>query len=166
MNQNPIINPAALLKELKPIHLPKPISPWQLAPIEYISIFIIMSLLIITTALIIRRIYYGYYKRQALQILKTLEHKKELSTIETAAQINILLKRVTMCYHKKAMAHNLEGKAWIDFLSATSPKSINFKDLEYMLTILPYKKNIEAKEDLQLLFKSAKKWIKARQIPC
>jgi hypothetical protein len=153
------------LAKLHDIHLPDPIGWWPMAAGWYLLII----LALVSAALLIyslRRFYeHGRAKREALLLLRHYEqdYQRGADSQLISMKISELLRRVALAYFPRAEVAGLKGKAWLDFLTRTS-KGIDFKAISDYLLTLPYQ---PAKEiDLELLFCTAKRWIRQRGKPC
>lgn len=99
-----------LLKQLKDVHSPAPISWWPLAPGWYIVAALVLALCVF--------IYWLWHKRQRLQqqkkhIKQQLQHLLQQHDLAAAMA---LLKQVAMTNTKKQSVTDLQGKAWLAFL--------------------------------------------------
>lgn len=158
--------PAAELQQLKDIHPPEPIGWWPLAVGWYVLLAII-TLLLITMALLVYRIYKrGDPKREALRLLKEYEQQylKEKNAPLISARISELLKRVALVYYPREQVASLTGEGWIVFLNQTS-KGVDFKMVKEELLELPFQK-MGRNGNMILLFDETRKWIKQRSKPC
>lgn len=105
-----------LLKQLKDVQLPSPISWWPLAPGWYG-----LLALVIIIALLGLWFYRRHKKRQQRRqrIVQYLQHVNNFS--EAMAYI----KQVAInCYPDKSVEH-LQGDAWINFLASTATLSMS-----------------------------------------
>lgn len=155
------------LTQLRDIHIPPAIGWWPIAPGWYI--LIALSILLVAS---ISFLIYRYYRntrvrRHALSLLTHYQKKyaQEGHTQQSSAQVSELLKRVALFYFPRKEVANLQGEAWITFLTRTA-NNIDFNTVRIALLELPYQPEAPTAYDLNPLFAAAKTWIKQRRKPC
>jgi hypothetical protein len=146
-----------LLKQLRDIHYPEPISLWPLAPGWYGLLVICLCLLGLGWFLWLR-----YCKKHELRKIVLLRID-ELMIRQTASQnvaeeLSMLLKRAVLAHYPRHEVAALYGEQWLAFLDKTS-KSKNFSQgLGRLLIVSPYRgKQQKLPEQL---FEIIKNWVK------
>ncbi|OGV26379.1 MAG: hypothetical protein A3F18_03425 [Legionellales bacterium RIFCSPHIGHO2_12_FULL_37_14] len=154
------------LANLRDIHLPPPIHHWPIGK-GFIGLFLLAAIsLIFAIILLRRRINAQRPKKQAMELLAIIRQNQIKNPDIKAAchEINTLLKRVAVYYHKRNKVADLRGQAWLNFLNKTG-KEIDFNKYRDYLLLYPYQKTSEAytgKQDptLMALINHTEIWIK------
>lgn len=158
------------LAQLRDIHLPEPIGWWPLAPGWYLLLFLVIFCIAIIVLYSWRRYKNSVSKRQGLRLLNTYysQYQNDQNSQLASARVSEILKRVALVYFPRAKVASLNGADWIQFLNETG-KGIDFNPIRYELLELPYSSSQPGKttlEKIDVLFESAKHWIKQRSKPC
>lgn len=155
------------LAQLRDIHLPPPIDWWPLAPGWYLLIALLVIGVFSGLFWVYRWYRNGRAKRRALHLLKLYHEAWRQKTPCTiiCAQVSELLKRVALVYFPRTHTAQLQGEAWIAFLTQTG-KQLEFDRVRALLIELPYQPPGNTQADLTVLFELAKAWIKQRSKPC
>lgn len=158
------------LANLKDIQLPNPIGVWPLAPGWWILI-IISILLILFIGWQAWQVYLrNRAKKKALRLLADYknDYQATQNSIDTAAKLSILLRRVAIAYYPRQQVASLKGEAWIDFLDKHSKHTL-FADKAELLLSLPYQANTNQSTQpvpCNPLFNAVEAWIKQRGKRC
>ncbi|WP_051786232.1 DUF4381 domain-containing protein [Endozoicomonas numazuensis] len=115
MTQNP-------LDQLRPNHLPDPVSFWPPAPGWWLSAVLVIAVITLITVLLIRYIRRNRYRRQARQQANILFNafQKHQNPLQFANDCNRLLKKTALHAYPAEQVAPLYGNAWLDFLSRKS----------------------------------------------
>jgi hypothetical protein len=165
------------LSKLRDIRMPAPIGWWPLAPGWYLFILIVVLLGVGLTIVSFRNYPFWRVKRQALGILSQYEDQYLLdqNSQEACATVSELLKKVALAYYPRELVASLYKGDWLTFLNRTlvytpwykrvfskifckKEKSLVFNSLHKELLEYPYQESQLV--DLDLLFSSARMWIK------
>ena len=153
------------LSSLHDIHLPEPIGWWPLAPGWYV-----LAVSVVSACLLIGFLSYRYYsngraRREALRALTKYQkqYDEDPNSQLCAARISELLKRVALVYYPRTRVASLQGEGWIVFLNTTA-KKVNFNSVRRQLLELPWRPS--ENQQLDDLFKTARKWIMRQNKPC
>lgn len=138
MNQtnNQAANP---LEQLKDIHLPEPISAWQLAP----GWWLLVVLLITFTGYIAFR---WHKRRIAFRLLKPAQLElKRIGNLppnnDAIAELSALIKRVCLVYFPTVKTASLSGTQWIAFLNSQTESPIFDESSAEVFTHTAYRAN-------------------------
>ena len=110
------------LDQLRPNHLPDPVSWWPPAIGWWISALLIIGLVVLVSLLMTRAIRKNRYRRQAKRIGKQLlsdfqQHGDKRQFVQACNQ---LLKRTALQAYPSDQVAKLSGQPWQQFLSDTS----------------------------------------------
>ena len=112
------------LADLKDIHLPAPVSWWPPAPGWWILLGLLIAIIVGTIWFIAYRKKYGAWRKAALKEL-TLIEQSGLSASDQIEAIATLVRRSVISaekiYRKPAMAAQLEGQQWQEYLQKSMP---------------------------------------------
>lgn len=127
------------LTALKDIHLPPAISWWPPAPGWWILLGFCGFCLWLSLIYCKRRYQAQRPKQEAYQCLEQYKNDYlETGDLSTAyAEINALLKRVSLHYYPRSLVAAKHGEAWIQFLKDTSDK-LSFEHIQTDLCAYPY----------------------------
>lgn len=150
------------LDKLRDVHLPPPLDWWPLAPGWYIAATLFFIGVIILSVILRRYYVHGRAKRHALRLL-TAYQQQDVNSQINCARISELLKRVALMYYPRQKVAGLQGEAWLDFLN-NSAKGVDFTTVKVQLLERPFQP--PQSDNLQLLFKCARMWIKKQGKPC
>lgn len=153
------------LSQLHDIHLPAPVGWWPLAPGWYLLTATLVMLVVLAGFLCRRYYSNGRAKREALKALALCEkqYQHDANSQLCTAEISELLKRVALAYYPRTRVAGLKGEAWITFLNS-SVKGVRFDSVRVQLLELPWRPS--RGQNVQLLFKIARKWIMKQGKPC
>ncbi|PXF63765.1 DUF4381 domain-containing protein [Kangiella spongicola] len=132
---------AQLLKQLRDIHQPEPVSWWPLAPGWWIIIglVVLIAALFIIKAILKKRHY--RYVRLAVKELKQLKQANEET--RWLARSHNVMRRLSLCYVPEDKIGSMNQQEWQAFLQATSKQSLNNQTLSEQtinaFADLPYK---------------------------
>ncbi|WP_062270002.1 DUF4381 domain-containing protein [Endozoicomonas arenosclerae] len=115
MTQNP-------LDQLRPNHLPDPVSYWPLAPGWWISAILIITAVTLITLFVIRYIRRNRYRRQAKHQANEIfsAFQKHQNALQFANDCNRLLKQTALHAYPAEQVAPLYGNSWLDFLARKS----------------------------------------------
>lgn len=153
------------LAGLHDIRLPEAIGWWPVAPGWYVLAALLIIALLIVGFFLKRHGSNVRARRQALRLLTVYEQEyvdKGDSQL-SASRVSELLKRVALAYFPRAKVAALQGEDWLLFLNNTS-KGVDFNSVRTDMLETPYQPS--RVRDLQLLFSTARQWIKQRRVPC
>ncbi len=167
---------AQALAGLHDIHLPKPVSPWAIAPGWYALMMIVSIISIALYLRLIRRRKQKQFERQTLQILRDIEinYSNNLDSQKACAAISELLRRIALLCYSRAQVAGLQGDAWLEFLSDTSLAEqhqskqlpIDFKLFRKALVEYPYQPSTsQGQQEIEALFEVVGQWIKNQTLP-
>ncbi len=110
------------LEQLRPNHLPAPVSIWPLAPGWWIVGGLTLAIIILATHFILSRWRKRRYRRQALSTLRRVVKAYEAhgNKKQFAHDCNRLLKKVALQAYPRQDIANLNGDQWLVFLSKSS----------------------------------------------
>ena len=110
------------LSDLRDLSLPHPVAPWPLAPGWWVLIGAASLLVLGFSVHACRQWRENAYRRAALA---------ELSNIEDAAELSLLLKRTALATYPRSFIASLHGGTWCDWLEQTagSPLPANLREL-------------------------------------
>lgn len=110
------------LDQLRPNHLPDPVSFWPPAPGWWISALLITLVLVLTGIWLYRFIRNRRYRRQAAAEAKVIlqEYQQHNDDCRFAQECNRLLKRTALHAYPREAVARLHGQQWLEFLSAKS----------------------------------------------
>ena len=147
-----------LLKDLKEIHHPEPISWFPPAPGWYIVGIIFLLGLIYGVYL--SYCYWRKWKKRR-DILQQLEQLKNSPTELLLQRATILLKRVAMDTYSRQEVCSLSGQAWLTFLDQKMGTDEFSHGIGKQLLTAPYQKNPppQAQEILDLVTRWVKKQV-------
>lgn len=150
----------AILKDLRDIHLPEPISMWPPAGGWWMAAVVLV--------LLIAGIVYWYVRRRSSKRLQktALSELKQLQQtyLDTGQQqrfiagLSILLRRVALSSFDRRRVAGMTGEAWLMFLDESSATNHFTKGMGRVLTSGPYQREVNIDAD-QLVF-AAQHWIK------
>lgn len=158
------------LDSLRDVHVPPHLGWWPPAPGWCILAVLILIGMTIAVIWFVHCYQCGRFKREALAVL-TQYHQQSLQDHNPnaiCAQISELLKRVALTYYPHSHVAGLQGQPWLDFLN-TSAKTVDFNSVRTLLLEYPFQPNNLISlnpDDLELLFKCARRWIKNQGKPC
>lgn len=132
-----------LLKQLRDIHYPPPISFWPPAIGWYFVGAILLIALGVMGYYIFRRWSQQKLKRAVLKRLLELEQENNL-THAAAAELSVLLKRCALARFPRQQVAGLHGEQWLHFLDATSLTTEFTNGVGRMLVVYPYRSSIQA----------------------
>lgn len=136
-----------LLKQLKDVHLPPPISWWPPAPGWYI-VFALFILLVCGVYFWLRK---KRLRRQRKQ--RILQHMQQLQSTSDVAAAMVLVKQVAISQYPEQPIAELQGKAWIQFLT----KDMDIPtQLQQQMLVAAYQKQ---PENCDALFQCLTKWV-------
>ncbi|MDP3562467.1 MAG: DUF4381 domain-containing protein [Legionellaceae bacterium] len=154
---------ASVLTQLRDIHLPAEINHWwPLAPGWYI----LMLFLIITStsAIFLTKRYLSrqYIKKQALNVLTTIEKEQRMTpnSQRASAAVSELLKRVALARYSREEIAGLHGEDWLTFLLSHDVKNAQDRDWSSIRkALLEYPYQPPHQHNLNQLFHFARQWI-------
>jgi hypothetical protein len=141
------------LSALRPLHAPPPVSWWPPAP----GWWILAGAVCLLIWWLVLRYLKDRLKRVALRELETAENNSALNDREFAAAISNILKRYALQRFPREKVASLSGKAWLEFLDATSPQK-GFASGPGRALSRIY--SPECKVDRKALVQLARQWIK------
>lgn len=151
------------LAELKDIHLPEPVSIWQVAPGWWLSALLSLLVFIIGYRLIVKYIRVNRYRRHALRQLNDLcaQQDKLLDDFQLLSEINQLLKSVAIRAYPDHACSALSGKQWQQFLAQTIAHQKQAAPEVFNVFELLYQANPTIDEQQrELLISNARIWLK------
>lgn len=147
-----------LLAQLRDAHLPPDPSWWPLA----LGWWILIGLFFI--GLVFSCYKYLQHKKQfkhSTLAIQELNHLLESSDDNWLIQLQVLLRRVSLCYFSKQEVANLQQQEWLNFLTKTGQTIWSQQSLQ-MLKDAPYQAIHQIdKEQKEALFSQSKAWIQA-----
>ena len=155
-------SPAAVLSQLKDIHLPNAISDWPMA-------FGWWTLLVITLLSVIAALYFWRYfkaqnanKKAALYLLglKYEQFKDNADSQKFLQNCNQILKRY--CIKQYPAAVSLSGLAWTDFLIRHSEKAFFNEELTHAMSEGLYQAHCQYNADE--LYSACSSWLKNNKV--
>lgn len=154
------------LSELRPLHLPEPISWWPPAIGWWIAGILIVGLVILSIFLTIQHIKNNRYRKIALIELNALALTDTEDNTAYYQQINRLLKRIALQLWDREEIASLHSKAWFEFLNKQC-KSPTFSEQTIdLLYRASYAKNAAFDQHANdQLFIETMNWIKKHKRP-
>jgi len=148
-----------VLKELRDIHLPEPISFWPLAMGWYLVFILGMAFAIVTTMYLIRRSRRLQPRRYLLQRLTELREQaaKETNPAVIAAELSSLLRRASLVAFPRRKVAGLQGEQWLQFLDETGKTNEFRAGIGRVLVTAPYQPH--AQFDINALLDLATRWV-------
>lgn len=149
-----------LLKDLRDIHLPDPISFWPLA----MGWYFIFTLGLVLVALAIR-----YYMRRSRrlqprrQVLQRLTELREHATkgadpTAIAVELSSLLRRASLVSFPRREVAGLQGEQWLKFLDETGKTHEFSEGVGRVLVTAPYQP--QAQFEIDALLDLATRWVR------
>ena len=132
-------NSEQLLAQLRDIHLPAAIQAWPGAPMRYVTLAVILSLILIVAFLFLQ------YKQKQKCRANFLAQLQALQTAGNFAEISTLLKRIAIYKYPKENVGSLKGESWLAFLDRTNTKNAEPKfqsKIGRLLLELPYQTSL------------------------
>jgi len=152
---------AALLAQLRDIHLPPPVSFFPLA----IGWYVLIAMMIFAIGLTLYFYRRSYIRRKAkqrcLNYLTTLQESPPPSN-ELAGQVSMLLKRWLLVFLPRKQIANLHGEAWLAQLMRLNPKVKANEHIKRALISAPYQKSCDINSEELIAW--AKSYIKTCQV--
>ncbi|GAB3032199.1 DUF4381 domain-containing protein [Bowmanella dokdonensis] len=106
------------LEQLRDIHLPEAVDAWPPAYGWWLLALLILGLLFFSFIALKRRRRQRLATRQALEELEQIDYQRP----DWPAQVNGLLKRLTISYLPRESSASLHDQAWLAFLARLLPK--------------------------------------------
>lgn len=150
------MNPQDALTDLRPLHLPEPVSWWPPAPGWWLLILLLIALAALTRWWWRR----GTLKRAALRELRTLERQPLVPDAQLAA-LNSLLKRYALVCHPRSQVAKLSGTSWLEFLDRRLPGHNFTQGAGRLLAEAPYQPCTPT--DAQTLIPLIRRWIRQQR---
>ncbi|WP_257291928.1 DUF4381 domain-containing protein [Endozoicomonas sp. ONNA1] len=110
------------LDQLRPNHLPDPVSLWPLAPGWWLSAFLIIVIVTLMTLFVVRYIRRNRYRRLACKQAHFIfsAYQKHNNAFQFANDCNRLLKQTALHAYPAEQVARLHGDPWLEFLSQKS----------------------------------------------
>ncbi|WP_252176258.1 DUF4381 domain-containing protein [Endozoicomonas sp. 4G] len=110
------------LDQLRPNHLPDPVSFWPPAPGWWLSAVLVIVVITLTTWLVTRSIRRNRYRRQARKQAHIIfsAYRNHQNSLQFANDCNRLLKQTALHAYPAEQVAPLHGDRWLDFLSRKS----------------------------------------------
>ncbi len=152
---------AAVLEQLRDIHLPDMVSPWPFAVGWWLVIFVGLAVILLIN---FSMKYYDNYliRSQFLKELRLIqkEYKNDSRANYALQKIARTLKKAALYYYPRQVVASLHGEEWLKFLSATS-KDLDVARCEKLFKNALYQSSY--KEDISHVFVLAHHWIKQQR---
>lgn len=152
---------AAVIDQLRDIHLPDLVSPWPFALGWWIVIIIGLMLILLLN---FSMKYYDNYliRAQFLKELRSIqkEYQKDKRANYALQKIARTLKKAALYYYPRQVVASLHGDEWLKFLSATS-KDLDIARCDKLFKNALYQSSY--KEDVSHVFVLAYQWIKQQR---
>lgn len=149
-----------LLKQLRDIHLPEPISLWPLAIGWYFLgalLIIVISLLSVHFIRRSRRLQPRHYLLKRLENLRE-RYQQEGDAKVIAAELSILLRRASLISFPRRDVAGLQGEQWLVFLDETGSTREFTEGIGRVLLTAPYQH--QAQFDVNELLNLAVRWVR------
>jgi hypothetical protein len=146
------------LQDLKDIRTPAIIESWPPAYGWWLLLALVLLVISMLTIWIIKARKVRRAKRQALQALQQIDG----SNLNSASQLNQLLKRVAMTYFPQQNIQEMHGQKWSEFLVKTLPDK-KAKDVSESFELMQqslYQTHTSENVDFPRDYKSVETWIK------
>ncbi|WOG26022.1 DUF4381 domain-containing protein [Endozoicomonas sp. 8E] len=110
------------LDQLRPNHLPDPVSFWPLAPGWWLSAVLIIVVVTLTTLFLVRYVRRNRYRRQARKQAHIIfsAYQNHQNSLQFANDCNRLLKQTALHAYPAEQVAALHGAPWLEFLSRKS----------------------------------------------
>ncbi len=151
------------LSELKDIHLPDPVSVYQIAPGWWLSAILGLAVIWVCYQQAVKAIRKNRYRRDALKQLEArcIERADLLDDYQLLSEINQLLKSVAIKAYPQQGCAALSGEQWQLFLAQTLAHHKNASTQVFNLFDLLYQTNPTLdKTQRDLLIATARLWLK------
>ena len=153
------MDPNALNLPLRDIHLPDPISWWPLALGWWLLIGLVI-VLIVLSAIAIKKVLKQTLKKQAIKHLKHIEDSFQSSEdgLKCVADLSVLVRRVVLSQKGFEKSAGVIGEAWLKLLD-TPLKAPEFSQgVGQLLVNGPYQSQVESHEVAELI-RLCRKWV-------
>ena len=146
------------LQNLKDIHTPAAIENWPPAYGWWLLFALVLLVIVMLSRWLIKVRKLRLAKRQALKALKQIDG----SNLNSASQLNQLLKRVAMTYFPEQNIQEMHGLKWAEFLVTTIPNR-KVKDVSESFKLMQeslYQAHTAESAEFPRYYKSVETWIK------
>lgn len=113
-----------MLKQLRDIHMPDPVSLWPLTPGWYVLAALVLMLLSLLVYGILQYRKRHQSQRYVLTQLDKLQqqHQAGISEGEVLSELSTLMRRFVLAHYPREKVAHLQGEAWVKFLRQDNPQ--------------------------------------------
>lgn len=116
----------------------------------------LLAVLILTGWTLVMRRRQNRYRREALAVLKSIDHEADLDPAEMAQRIASLLKRTALAVYPRDQVAALSGSEWADFLAESANNDRQISEAAEMLAAASYRPDADGR----VLSGPARRWIR------
>lgn len=145
---------------LRDIHLPEPVSWWPLATGWWLllGLLVVMALLPFVMRYLRRRRSRPDYKRQALEMFRSIRQSEATNSVQQLRDISQLLRRVALSYLPRQQVASLTGQEWIAQLNQLVSETIFDEEDTTLISQASYRPQVDF--DRGALLDRCEQWIK------
>jgi hypothetical protein len=161
-------NPSAMdsLSQLRPLHLPEPVSWWPPAPGWWILAALFLMVLTGAIIFICRHRKNNRYRKAALNELEMIKQQYEREPLQCSQSINRLLKRIALQLWLREKIASLHGETWLKFLNAQCKTAVFSESSMRFLAENTYRPELATDHAMvECLYLETKQWIKSHRRP-